>query len=134
MSGTKSQPGIKKAPPPLPHGLLDRYKRAFIPSVHTPFGIQTPGTQARRGWFTETRPDVYLTDEKISAHLEGRYWVGPVPKVHTRTLVVDLDYGTGLERRAEAVRQAFPEAEPLAFSTPRGGGSPRFHAIGPLLV
>ena len=122
MSGTrKHRSGRTSEPPPLPPGLLARYKRAFIPSHYTPFAIQTAEQQTRRSWFTENRPGVYLTDEKISAHLEGRYWVGPVPKVHTRTLVFDLDIDGGMERRAEKVRRAFPEAEPLAFSTPRGG-------------
>lgn len=122
MSGDrKHHSGRTSEPPPLPPGLLARYKRAFIPSHYTPFAIQTAEQQTRRSWFTENRPGVYLTDEKISAHLEGRYWVGPVPKVHTRTLVFDLDIDGGMERRAEKVRRAFPEAEPLAFSTPRGG-------------
>lgn len=122
MSGDrKHHSGRDSHPPPLPPGLLERYKRAFIPSHYTPFAIQTAEQQLRRSWFTETRPGVYLTDEKIAAHLEGRYWVASVPKVHTRALVVDLDEGAGLERRAEKVRQAFPEVEPLAFSTPRRG-------------
>ena len=59
----------------LPDGLLKRYKSAFIPSFYTPFAIQTPRNQQKRTWFTEGRPGVYLTDKKISAHLEGLYWV-----------------------------------------------------------
>jgi len=107
----------------LPDGLLKRYKSAFIPSHYTPFAIQRADAQHRRGWFTENRPGVFLTDDKISAHLEGRYWIGPVPKTSTKSVVIDLDKrgnARSLDRRTEQVRAAFPEAEPLIFSTPSG--------------
>ena len=108
----------------IPDGLLKRYKSAFVPSHYTPFAIQYADAQRRRGWFTENKPGVFLTDGKISAHLEGRYWIGPVPKTFTKSVVFDLDRGRNwrsLDRRTEQVRAAFPDAEPLIFSTPRGG-------------
>ena len=105
----------------LPEGLLDRYKAAFIPSYHAPFAIQPIG----QNWYTETRKDVHLTDRKIRAHLDGRYYVGPVAKTSTKTITIDLDrHGQNwrsLDKRTEAVCGAFPEASPLTFSTPSGG-------------
>jgi hypothetical protein len=108
----------------LPDGLLKRFKQAFIPSHYTPFALQTLKQQERRSWYTEGRKGIFLTDTKIAAHLEGRYWVGPVPKTFTRSIILDLDRGRNwksLDRRTEQVRAAFPEADPLIFSTPRGG-------------
>jgi len=108
----------------LPDGLLKRYKSAFIPSHYTPFAIQRAGAQQRRSWFTENRKGVFLTDGLIEAHLEEKLWIGPVPITSTRSVVVDLDRrgnAHSLDKRTEQVRAAFPEVEPLFFSTPGGG-------------
>ena len=108
----------------LPHGLLDRYKQAFIPSHYSPFAIQTLDQNRRRSWCTESRKGVYLTDPKIEAHLRGDYYVGPVPKNFTRSIIFDLDAGENwrtLDVRTEQVCAAFPDVSPLLFSTPREG-------------
>ena len=108
----------------LPQGLVKRYRAAFIPSHYTPFAIQTLKQQPRRSWFTEQRTNVFLTDHKITAHLQGKYYVGPVAKIFTRSLCIDLDRGThwrSLDKRTERVCDVFDEAAPLIFSTPRGG-------------
>ncbi|MBT4500010.1 MAG: hypothetical protein HOC74_19940 [Gemmatimonadetes bacterium] len=88
---------------PLPVGLLDRYKDAFIPSFLTPFAIQGRGRRGR-GWHTETRRDVYLTDGRIEAHLQGRYFIAPVAKTYAKTITIDLDrrqHWRSLEKRTE---------------------------------
>ena len=113
-------------------GFLKRYKQAFIPSHYPPFSIQSPTQQEQRSWLTETRPGIYLTDQKIEAHLQGRYWIGPVPETFTRSLIIDLDEDRrSLDRRTEQVRAAFPGADPLIFSTPRGGRHLHFMLDGP---
>jgi hypothetical protein len=104
----------------IPDGLLRRYRAAFAPSHYTPFAVQRIGA----GWFTENRRGVFLTDGKIQAHLESRYYVGPISKTYAQTIAVDLDRGRNwrsLDRRTRAVCGAFPEASPLMFSTPSGG-------------
>ena len=107
--------------PPDPD-FLKSYRKAFAPSPYSPFAIETK----RRGWHTETNPNVYLTDARIADHLDGDYYVGPIPKTFARTLVIDLDAHTRrtaqtLDTRTADVLAAFPEAAPLAFSSPSGG-------------
>ena len=109
----------------LPEGLLSRYKAAFIPSHYPPFAIQRQDQAPQRRWLTENRRGVYLTDHKVEAHLHGDYHIGTIPKVFTRSIIVDIDTDDGgqrsLAQRTERVCAAFPGASPLAFSTPRGG-------------
>ena len=109
----------------LPDGLLLRYKAAFVPSHYPPFAIQTRDQATKRQWFTVNRRGVYLTDPKVEKHLNGDYHIGTIPKVFTRSIIVDIDIDDGgersLDQRTEKVCSAFPEMSPLAFSTPRRG-------------
>jgi len=102
--------------------LIKRFRAAFFAAYRSPFGIQ----RIDRPWITETRPDRYLTDVKTMKHLRGDYYIGPASRSMTKGLTIDLDDHDGQGRkclleRAEAVRNAFPEAVPLCFSTPRRG-------------
>lgn len=118
---TETRMKFEFADSPLPTGFIDRYKDRFIPSYCAPFAIQHIG----RNWYTETRKNVYLTDDKIGDHLCGDYYIGPVAKTSTKTITIDLDrHGNNwrsLEKRTEAVCGAFSEASPVIFSTPSGG-------------
>ncbi len=129
MKQDKRSPSVSQAQsptlyPPVPDGLVPLYRQAFVPSHFTPFAIQTEKQNRRRTWFTETRSSIFLTDEKLVAHLSARYWVGPVPHVFTRSIILDLDRRSqwqSLDQRTEAARAALGEAAPLIFSTPSGG-------------
>ena len=101
--------------------LTKPFRRKFAPSPYAPFAIE-----GRRGWVTEQRNGIYLTDDKVSAHLSGQYYVGPVNRTFAASLAIDLDAHDGrhrrtLDRRMDKVMSAFPEAAPLVFSTPGGG-------------
>jgi hypothetical protein len=100
--------------------ILESYKEAFVPDFSPPYGIQ----QKSRGWIT--KKDWNLTDHMLRMHLEGNYWIGLSGRFYTRWIVIDIDAHTpkaasNIERLAESVLAAFPNASPLIFSTPGGG-------------
>lgn len=99
-----------------------RFKQTFFPAYKSPFGIR----RVEHEWTIETRPGRYLTDAKVKAHLEGRYWVGPTSRTFTKSITVDLDAHDewakrDFTERARRTIDAMPDTPPLVFSTPRGG-------------
>ncbi|MDP6495420.1 MAG: hypothetical protein QGI09_08415 [Dehalococcoidia bacterium] len=71
----------------LSSDITQRYKAALFPAYRAPFGIQS----ASYPWHTETRPWKFLTDDKVTKHLAGSYWIGPAGRAFTKTVVVDID-------------------------------------------
>jgi hypothetical protein len=100
---------------------IKQYRKVFVPSHYTPFGIQSPKQQLERQWSTITAKKRFLDDRTIAKHLAGLVWVAPQLKTFTNTIVIDVDAGPKLDKRMAEVCAAFPDSSPLAFSTPRDG-------------
>jgi hypothetical protein len=100
---------------------IKQYRKVFVPSHYTPFGIQSPKQQLQRQWSTITAKGRYLDDATLAQHLAGDLWVAPQLKTFTNTIVIDIDVGPNFKKRTAEVCAAFPEAAPLMVSTPRGG-------------
>jgi len=110
---------------------LQRYHAHFIGACRV-HAVQHPGQG--RAWKTErTAP----TDADVQAHLDGKYYIAPVPPSVCREILIDLDVATdadaaSLHGRYKDVLAAFPEAAPVIVSTPRGGIHLRYQLAQPI--
>lgn len=103
-------------------GLIQAYKETYLNTFRAPFGLQSLG----KSWRTVNDRDRYLTDEKVRAHLLGKYYVGAVTRVYTKYVLIDIDAHNGesqseIWNRAERVMGAFGGIKPQLFNSPSGG-------------
>jgi hypothetical protein len=103
-------------------GLVQGFKKTFLNAYRAPFGIQSLGCS----WRTENNHNSYLTDDKVRAHLNGKYYIGGGTRAYTKYIVVDIDAHneesqSEIWKRADLVKDAFGDVCPEIYTTPSGG-------------